>query len=170
MSQIVLATMGSLGDLHPMIALGLELRERGHVVKVATWEGYRDKIAMLGFDFVPRRRDVDPEDRDFIRRAMDGRQSAATVIREMILPFLQEMYTDLAAACDGADIMVTGELLYVARSLYEKTGIKWATTCLSPLTLFSAEDPGVYPGAEFLDVLRPLPTAFHRGLFSVMRL
>ena len=36
--------MGSLGDLHPKIALGLGLKERGHEVLIATWEGYREKI------------------------------------------------------------------------------------------------------------------------------
>jgi len=170
MAKIVLATMGSLGDLHPMIAIGLELRERGFAVMISTWEGYRETIATLGFDFVPLRPNIDPEDREFIRKAMDGRTGSATVIRELVLPFLHDMYDDLATACNGADMMVTGELLYVARSLEETTGIKWATTCLSPLTLFSFHDPGVLAGVEFLEHLRPLPPAFHRSLFSVARL
>ena len=36
MSKIVLTTIGSLGDLHPKIALGLDLRDRGHNVIFAT--------------------------------------------------------------------------------------------------------------------------------------
>ena len=32
MAKIVLATFGSLGDLHPLIALGIELRARGHEI------------------------------------------------------------------------------------------------------------------------------------------
>jgi len=170
MAKIVLATFGSLGDLHPMIALALELRSRGHSVVISTWDGYAEKIALLGFEFVPLRPQVDPEDREFIKKAMDGREGSATVIREMILPYLSEMYVDLAAACEGADVMITGELIYVAKSLHEKTGIKWVTTCLSPLTLFSFNDPGIYPGAEFLEYLRPLPAIFHRALFGLMRL
>lgn len=164
-----MSTIGSLGDLYPMIALAVELRSRGHSVVINTWEGYRERVAMLGFVFVPLRPNVDPEDREFVRKAMDGRDGSAVVIREMILPFLDDMYADLATACEGADMMITGELLYVARSLREKTGIKWVTTCLSPLTLFSFEDPGIYPGAEFLEILRPLPAWFHRSMFQVMR-
>ncbi|MGQ0543226.1 MAG: glycosyltransferase [Blastocatellia bacterium] len=170
MARIVLSTMGSLGDLHPMTALGLELRNRGHSIVINTWEGYREKIAMLGFDFVPLRPNVDPEDREFVKKAMDGRDGSAIIIREMILPFLDDMYADLTAACVGADMMITGELLYVSKSVHEKTGIKWVTTCLSPLTLFSFEDPGIYPGADFLEHFRPLPAAFHRAMFSLMRL
>lgn len=170
MAKIVLATFGSLGDLHPMIALALELRSRGHSVVISSWEGYAESIALLGFEFVPLRPKVDPEDREFIKKAMDGRDGSATVIREMILPYLGEMYDDLAAACKGADVMITGELIYVAKALHEKTGIKWVTTCLSPLTLFSFNDPGIYPGAEFLEYLRPLPSIFHQAMFGLMRL
>jgi len=41
MPKIVLSTLGSLGDLHPMIALGLELRRRGHDIIISTWSGYQ---------------------------------------------------------------------------------------------------------------------------------
>jgi rhamnosyltransferase subunit B len=44
-SRIILTTIGSLGDLHPLIAIGLNLRERGHSVAFATTELYREKIA-----------------------------------------------------------------------------------------------------------------------------
>jgi UDP:flavonoid glycosyltransferase YjiC (YdhE family) len=170
MAKIVLSTMGSLGDLHPMIALGLELRDRGHTIVINSWEGYREKIALLGFQFVPLRPSIDPEDREFIRKAMDGREGSATVIREMVLPYLDDMFEDLKTACKGADAMVTGELLFVAKSLHELTVINWITTTLSPLTLFSFHDPGIYPGAGFMEYFRPLPAAFHRAFFEIARL
>ena len=52
--------MGSLGDLHPMMALGLELRCRGHSVVINTWQGYREKIVDNGLEFAPLRPDLDP--------------------------------------------------------------------------------------------------------------
>jgi rhamnosyltransferase subunit B len=162
--------MGSLGDLHPMIALGLELRKRGHEVVINTWEGYAEKVALIGFDFVPLRPALDPEDKELVKRAVDTRKGPETVIRELVLPHLDETFEDLRFACEGADVMVTGELLYVARSLHELTGINWITTTLSPLTLFSFHDPGIYPGAGFLEYLRPLPAFVHRGIFEVAKL
>ena len=51
MSRIVLSTMGSLGDLHPMIALAIELHKRGHIPVINTWIGYEEKIADLGLEF-----------------------------------------------------------------------------------------------------------------------
>ncbi|HWN44681.1 MAG TPA: glycosyltransferase, partial [Thermoanaerobaculia bacterium] len=48
--RIVLSTFGSLGDLHPFIAVGLGLRERGHEVVFATSDYYRAKIEGLGLE------------------------------------------------------------------------------------------------------------------------
>jgi rhamnosyltransferase subunit B len=55
MAKIVLATIGSLGDLHPMIALGLELNSRGHEITVAAMGSYRENIEAAGFRFMPKR-------------------------------------------------------------------------------------------------------------------
>jgi UDP:flavonoid glycosyltransferase YjiC (YdhE family) len=46
-----MATIGSLGDLHPTLALGLELKRRGHFVTVASTGYYRDKVESLGLTF-----------------------------------------------------------------------------------------------------------------------
>ena len=39
--RVVVTTFGSLGDLHPYLALALGLRARGHDVVVATGKCYR---------------------------------------------------------------------------------------------------------------------------------
>lgn len=51
MSRIVVTTIGSFGDLHPKIAVALELRQRGHDVVFATHKEYQSKIEALGFEF-----------------------------------------------------------------------------------------------------------------------
>ena len=91
MARIVLATMGSLGDLHPMIALALELRKRGHSPVVNTWEGYREKVKDLGLEFHPLRPNVDPTDRELLRKTMDARTGPEMVIKELIFPALGDM-------------------------------------------------------------------------------
>ena len=170
MARIVLTTMGSLGDLHPKLALALELHRRGHQPVVCTWAGYQEKVEALGLTFKPLRPNIDPTDRELLRKTMDSRTGPEMVIRNIMFPSLNKMYEDLVTACDGSDLIVSGEIVYAVPSLVEKTGIKWCSTSLAPLTLFSAEDPGVYPMAEWLEFLRPLPSLFHRTLFSVMQL
>ncbi len=46
--RILIATIGSLGDLHPCLALGLEVGRRGHRVTIACAEFYRGRVEDLG--------------------------------------------------------------------------------------------------------------------------
>ena len=47
-ARVALTTFGSLGDLHPYLALALALKARGHEPVVATSEQYRPKAEALG--------------------------------------------------------------------------------------------------------------------------
>src|SRR5205807_2547295 len=58
-ARIVITTHGSLGDLHPYLAIALGLKARGHEAIVATGECYRKKIESLGIGFRPVRPDCD---------------------------------------------------------------------------------------------------------------
>ncbi|MBX3298913.1 MAG: glycosyltransferase family 1 protein [Acidobacteria bacterium] len=170
MANIVLATMGSLGDLHPMIAVGRGLASVGHKVTVATWSGYEANVVTNGFAFRPLRPDIDATDRSIHRKAMDAYGGPEYVIRELIMPSIGNMYDDLAEACTSADLLISGEIVYAAAALAEVTGIKWISTSLSPLTMFSSDDPGVPPQAPWAEVLRPLPAFAHRWMLQAARL
>jgi len=170
MAKIVLATMGSLGDLHPKLALALELKRRGHRPVISTWAGYEEKVIGLGLEFSPLRPNIDPNDREMNKRAMDARNGPEVVIKEVIFPSLPDMYQDLSAACQDADLMITGEIVYAAASLAETSGIRWISTSLAPMTMFSAYDPNVYSAFEWIEYLRPMPPFFHRVMFQMMQL
>ncbi len=170
MARIVLATTGSFGDLHPMIALAIELRKRGHSCLIASWEGYREKVTDLGFEFHRLRPDADPTDRELIRKTMDASKGTEMVIKEIIFPSLPDMYADLRSACEGADVVITGELVYAVASVVEKTGIKWISTSLAPISMFSFEDLSLAPGFQWMEMLRPMPAFINRALFSLLRM
>jgi len=169
MAKIVLSTLGSLGDLHPMIALAIELRDRGHNAVINTLTGYKDTIEGLGLGFAPLRPEIEDVDEALIKRLVDMHTGPETVIRELVMPNLSDMYEDLSSACKTADLMITGELIYVAASLADKAGIKWVSTSLSPISMFSAEDPSVYPGYSWMEYLRPLPAFVHRLSLNTAR-
>ena len=46
--RVMLTTFGSLGDLHPYIAIALKLKERGHEPVVATMDLFRAKVEKVG--------------------------------------------------------------------------------------------------------------------------
>jgi rhamnosyltransferase subunit B len=167
--RITIAPYGSLGDLHPMLALAIELRERGHDIVINTLENYREKIDTLGFEFYPLRPSVDPENRELARQFMDAKTGTEKIVKGLMMANLRPMYEDLLSATVGSDALISGEIVYAAPSLVEKTGIKWLTTSLAPISLFSAHDPAVFPVAQWLNHLRFLGAGFHKTLFYAMR-
>jgi rhamnosyltransferase subunit B len=168
MSHIVFATFGSLGDLHPMIALGLELRGRGHHVTLAAMKYYRQKVESLGLAFRPMAPHLEP-DEDLARELMDAHTGTERILRDLIMPNLRPMYEDLVEAIEGADLLVTGEVVYAAKSAVEKTGVRWVSTTLAPISLFSTFDPPVPPQAPWFENLRFLGSTFHDAVFRFMR-
>jgi rhamnosyltransferase subunit B len=68
-ARIVLNTFGSLGDLHPYLAIAIELRRRGHEPVIATSEVYRRKILAVRPDI-----GLVMDDPDFIARVWDRRR------------------------------------------------------------------------------------------------
>ena len=62
MSRILLATLGSLGDLHPYIAVGTALRARGQHVRLATSIDYRSRVEAAGQDLLFARDNLAPDD------------------------------------------------------------------------------------------------------------
>ncbi len=168
MAKIVLAPYGSLGDLHPFLALAIELRERGHDIKITTLESFREKIGMLDFEFVPMRPEFDPEDKETAKIVMDARTGTERLLKEYLLPNTFEMYEDLMTATADADLLISGEIVFAAHSVVEKTNIKWISTTLAPLSLFSSYDGNIYPNAQWLKHFNFLGVRFHQTVFWAM--
>src|SRR5437763_84453 len=169
--RIVLTTFGSLGDLHPYIAVALGLQARGHEAIIATFPQYQQKIESCGIGFHAVRPDgvdleTDPNG-EAMRRSMDQRKGSEYVIREFMMPVLHESYEDTLAAAEGADLLVSHFLTFTTRLAAEKKGIPWAASFLQPLGFFSGYDPPVLPQIPFLSKLRFLGPAFHRALFGL---
>ncbi|MBW4417744.1 MAG: glycosyltransferase [Myxacorys californica WJT36-NPBG1] len=166
MSRIVLATIGSLGDLHPMIALGLGLQERGHEVVVATHAEYRPTIEALGFEFgAMRPHNAAESEPALMAQLMDTRTGTESVVKGL-MSVVRETYADLLAAAQNADFIIAGEVVYPARSVAETLGIPWAIAELSPISFLSAYDLPVFPGLPGLTVLRSLPPVVTRRVID----
>lgn len=145
MARVVLTTFGSLGDLHPYIALARELLARGHRPLLATHGAYRERVEAAGIEFHA----VRPDLADFgdpartMRRALASPGAGEFVVRRLVLPHLRASHEDLFAACAGADALV-GHVLTLADPLVAAPrGLPRIHTVLQPLTLFSACDPPV---------------------------
>jgi rhamnosyltransferase subunit B len=147
--RIVLTTFGSFGDVHPYIAIGLELQARGHRAIIATSPSYREKIDATGLGFHPVRPDLLPpeEDPELIAKVMDVMRGGEFIIKELFAPPVRDGYKDLSEATSDADLLVTHMLTFAGPILAEKTGIPWISTVLAPISFFSVYEPFLPPQA-----------------------
>jgi len=171
MSRIVLTTIGSFGDLHPKIAIALELRKRGHDVVFATHKEYQGKVEALEFEFHRMRPDNTAlGDAQEMARMMDLKTGTEYVIRNWVCANLRETYTDLMNSAKDADFIIAGEGVVAARLVAEKLGIPWAFAVLQPASFLSVYDPSVLPVLPFLAKVRGLGSIASRGIIQLSKI
>ena len=169
-NRILLATIGSLGDLHPCLALALELKRRGHSVVVASTECYRPKVEALGIPFKPIRPNWDLSHPDFIRESGNLKRGFEVLYRNWLIPHLKDTYRDLLPAASESDLMIAGELNLAAPLVAERLGLPWASAILSPVSFLSAYDPSVLVNASWLFPARKAGRPVYRALLNIGRL
>lgn len=171
--RIVLTTIGTLGDLHPYLAIALELQARAHRPVIATSEYHRRRIEAAGVEFHPLKPDISFADRELHRRLTEPTRGMERVIRELVLPVLRETYDDLIEVVEkdgGADLLISQILVFAAPLVAEITGVRWLSTELQPGAFMSAYDPPVLAPLPALAKLRGLGPTFHRPLFQLARM
>src|SRR5206468_12494479 len=119
--------------------------------------------------FHPVRPDFPPPDQivEVIRRAVDAHEGPRYIWSRMIAPHLRETYEDTLAAVradGGADLIVSHMATVAAPLVVEKTGIRWVSAVLAPLSFFSAYDP---PSPPQFPALRGV-AALHPGLARIL--
>jgi len=169
--RFVFATFGSLGDLHPYVAVARELVRRGHRPVIASFAEFREIVEAAGVRFAPMRPAMATfgDKQAIMERLINPWRGPEFMIRGMFMPHLRESYEDLARACRGADLLVTHPLALAGPLLAQKEGLRWASTALSPITLFSAIDPPVLPAAPWMQWARRISVGAYRLLFRIPR-
>jgi rhamnosyltransferase subunit B len=168
MARIVFTTWGSLGDVHPYLALALELKRRGHEAVVATVPTARGNVERAGLEFRPIRPDVpteDPTSPGLVRKILDVRTGPEFLFKQVLVPHLRETYDDTVAAVQGADLLVSHQLPITSPIVAEQTGIEWVSGVVAPMGFMSAYDPPTLPHAPWM---RPI-AAWHPAIGGAVR-
>lgn len=167
--RIVLATFGSLGDLHPFLAVALGLKERGCDPVIATHELYRKRIEALGIGFAPLRPDYDPRQSEQNLLSMDPWRGTEAILRQGLFPVIRETYEDLACAVSGADLLASHAIVFAGPILAEKVKIPWVSIALSPMAFMSATDPSHPAPVPWANKIWALGPSVNRGLLRLIR-
>jgi len=136
--RVLLSTIGSRGEVQPVVALAGQLRELGQEVRVCAPPDFGDWIEGLGIPFVP----IGPELRG---TAKSGAQGARVLPspeqrRQLLEATVATQFEVVAAAAEGCDALVgCGALQIAARSIAQLRGIPYIFAAYCPNTLPSAD-------------------------------
>lgn len=149
MARIVLNTFGSFGDLHPYLAIAIELRKRGHEAVIATSAVYRQQAQAEGVTFTAVRPDVGEllDKPEFVEKLWHPERGTEYLIRDYLMPRVNEAYSDLLPACKRADLLVTHVAAYAGPAVAEVLKLPWISVVLQPSMFLSTYDPPVIPPA-----------------------
>jgi UDP:flavonoid glycosyltransferase YjiC (YdhE family) len=163
--DIVLMPVGSSGDVHPFVGLGLALKRRGHSVTLIT-NGYFQPLAeRVGLPFVELgKADMYLE----IQKNPDlwhPTKSLQTIFGQFMPELVRKQYDALASRAKNGTIVVAGSLAMGARVAQEKLGLKLITVHLQPAVLRSYLAP---PMLGPYALPRWLPAWCVRGYFGLL--
>jgi vancomycin aglycone glucosyltransferase len=143
--RVLLSTIGSRGDVQPLVALALELRAQGGDVRLCVPPDFRDWIEGLGFAVTP----IGPELR---KMAASSPPSTPPVFsperrRQLAEASVATQFETIAASAEGCDAIVGATALQIAApSIAERMGIPY---------VFVAYCPRVFPSRHHAPL--PLP-------------
>lgn len=144
--RVLLSTIGSRGDVQPLVALALELRALGQEVRLCVPPDFRGWIEGLGLPVTP----IGPE-----LRKLTAASPAATpapppspeLRRQMAEATVATQFETIAAAAQGCDAIVGATALQIAApSVAETMGIPYIFAAYCPAVLPSPHHPPILLG------------------------
>jgi rhamnosyltransferase subunit B len=172
MARILLNTTGSLGDLHPYLAVGSALATRGHQVRVATHPEYRERVEAQGLEFAPAgldMREMGPLE-EVMRKAMARWTGSQYVFEKLVLGHLRRTVDELLVAADGSDLLVSHVVSPAGAIVAEALGLPRVHSVLQPLAMWSAHDPPVFGTMPLASFWARRGPATWRAILALARL
>ena len=145
--RVLLSTIGTRGDVQPLVALALQLKALGQKPHLCVPPDFREWIDSLGMDVTT----IGPELRTFMAASTAASPTPPSLERRRQLAeaSVAAQFETIAAAAKGCDMIVAATALQIgARSVAEVMGIPY---------VFAAYCPAVLPSPHHAPPPLPLP-------------
>src|ERR1051325_1186335 len=123
MLDILLPTIGSAGDVHPMMGLGVALQARGHRATILTNEYFAELAGQCGLGFLPvgtieeaRATIADPN-------LWHPRKGFGVLANQAILPTMRRVFELIEQHARPNTVIAASSISFGARIAQEKLGI-----------------------------------------------
>jgi UDP:flavonoid glycosyltransferase YjiC (YdhE family) len=144
--NMILVALGSHGDVHPFVGIGMELRRRGHRVQVIAYSHFEKLIADAGLELVScgtaeefKRLASDPR----AWKRFRGTQTVLSFVGMLIRPIYRLIAENYVP---GQTVVAASSLALGARVAQDHLNIPTTSIHLQPTMLWSAIDPPFIQG------------------------
>jgi vancomycin aglycone glucosyltransferase len=137
--RALLSSVGTRGDVQPIVALALKVRELGHDVRLCVPPNFVAWVQGLGFEAVA----VGVEMRAPAKGAAPLTAEELRRMRESMPDLVTDQFDKVGPAAEGCDVILGGNAhQYAARSIAERRGVPYFTALYAPVAIPS---PGHAP-------------------------
>ncbi|MBW4518768.1 MAG: glycosyltransferase [Scytolyngbya sp. HA4215-MV1] len=150
--RILLSTIGSRGDVQPLVAIALALQALNQEVRLCVPPDFCDWIESLGMLVIP----IGPELCSTGRANPTAARPTLEQRRQMMADTVATQFETIAAVAQGCDVIVGATALQIAApSIAEKIGIPYVFVAYCPIVL-----PSPHHAPPVLGMLgdAPIPT------------
>ena len=136
--QVLLSTIGSRGDVQPLVALALELQALGHRARLCVAPNFKEWIESFGLECVP----IGPDLRKLASASAPAKPVVPTKeqVQQMADQSVREQFQVIGAAARGCDLIVAATALQIAaRSIAERQNIPYVYAAYCPAVLPSSQ-------------------------------
>ncbi len=139
--RVLLSSIGSRGDVQPILALAIELRTLGHDPVLLVSPNFRSWVESFGIGCLAIGPDVRQRARQFAQAAA-LKKPTKEQLRQLARHTVREQFQATIEAARDCDLMVVGGVLQTAgRSVAEALRIPYVYTAYCPATLRSNDHP-----------------------------
>jgi len=163
--RILLPTIGSSGDVHPVIGLGRALKARGHNVTIVTNELFSEQVRANGLDFIALGTRAEAGAIMLDPRLWHMTRGFRCIAERVILPNIRRLYEIIADRRDPSTVVAATTLCLGARVAQDKLGVPTATLHLQPTAFRSLVDQG---RLSYFDLGPRVPRFLKRALFGLI--
>jgi rhamnosyltransferase subunit B len=161
--DFLLITIGSHGDVHPFVGLGIRLMERGHRVRLITNAHFEPLVRSAGIEFIELGKASEYLELASRPELWNPRRAFFTVFGE-VMRSLEAVYETIQQHLSRQTVVASSSLCLGARIAQDKLRFPHATIHLAPGVFRSEYEPPKLPG---LFMPSWLPRTWKRAIWAL---
>jgi vancomycin aglycone glucosyltransferase len=157
--KVLISSIGSRGDVQPILALALELRALGHNASLCVAPNFKDWVESFGLACIP----IGPDLKEVAGGSLPSKtvKPSGAQLRQLAVHAVRGQFQVLAEAARECDLIVAGGALQIAtHSIAEARKIPYVFAAYCPAILPSPDHPPSKVGSYYSQSLPAMVNRF----------